>query len=279
MITDERLSAESIVNLKKRITELEAENSRLKKLLHENGITDVLPAKTEKLASEQSAVELARRFFSYFWGRTDVYSRRVQNKNTGKAGYFPQCDNFWRFGLCPKAQRIKKACKDCEHRAWTRLQAHQIVEHLRGNKADSSDVIGIYPLFPDNTCRFIVFDFDNHESDVNLLDFDNTLAWQEEVAALREICRQNAIPVLIERSRSGKGAHVWIFFDAPVEAVLARRFAFALLAKGAESVNLKSFRYYDRLLPAQDSLPDGGLGNLLLPQFNRECLLHTFIAK
>ena len=96
-----------------------------------------------------------------------------------------------------------------------------------------------------------------------MLSADEVQTWQEEVTALCEICRQNDIPVLTERSRSGKGAHVWIFFETPIEAVLARNFAFALLAKGAESVNLKNFRYYDRLLPAQDSLPEGGLGNLI----------------
>ena len=102
-------------SLKNRVAELEAENNRLKRLLKESGIEDSPKAKVEIDAVETITPELARKFFSYFWGRTDVYSRRVQNKNTGKTGYFPQCDNFWRFGICPKARRIKKACKDCGH--------------------------------------------------------------------------------------------------------------------------------------------------------------------
>lgn len=81
--------------------------------------------------------------------------------------------------------------------------------------------------------------------------------------AVRTICTLNGIDPLVERSRSGRGAHIWIFFDGPVPASLARRFGAALLAKGAEQVNLKSFQYYDRMLPAQDSLPEGGIGNLI----------------
>ena len=80
---------------------------------------------------------------------------------------------------------------------------------------------------------------------------------------MRAICGLNGIDPLVERSRSGRGAHLWIFFDKPIPASLARRFGFALLEKGAEQVNLKSFKYYDRMLPAQDTLPEGGLGNLI----------------
>ena len=84
-----------------------------------------------------------------------------------------------------------------------------------------------------------------------------------EVNALREICALFDIPVLVERSRSGKGAHVWIFFEKPIDAAIARQFGFTLLEKGSEYVNLTSFRYYDRMLPAQEELKDGGIGNLI----------------
>ena len=128
--------------------------------------------------------------------------------------------------------------------------------HLTGEKSDGSDVIGIYPLLPDDTCRFLVFDFDDHEASPGTV-------WQEDVDALRQICSQNSVPCYVERSRSGSGAHVWLFFDAPISAELARKFGSALLTKGAESVNLKDFKTYDRMLPAQEHLPDGGLGNLI----------------
>lgn len=117
---------------------------------------------------------------------------------------------------------------------------------------------------PDDTCRFIVFDFDNHEKDAEKNDFANTDdLWKEEVDSLRRICDINGIDALVERSRSGRGAHLWIFFQKPIEAELARKFGNALLNKGAESVNLKSFRFYDRMLPMQNHLPVGGLGNLI----------------
>ncbi len=138
------------------------------------------------------------------------------------------------------------------------------MEHLRGASEDAADVIGIYPLLEDDTYRFIVFDFDNHEKDGAKRDFANTDDnWKEEVDALREICVINGIDPLVERSRSGRGAHLWIFFQKKTEASLARKFGNALLRNGAESVNLKSFRFYDRMLPMQDHLPQGGIGNLI----------------
>ena len=103
----------------------------------------------------------------------------------------------------------------------------------------------------------------NHDKDAGN-DFANIdESWKEEVDAMREICQLNGIDPLIERSRSGKGAHIWIFFDKPISAILARNFGNALLDKGAEQVNLKSFKYYDRMIPAQDSMSKGGLGNLI----------------
>lgn len=138
------------------------------------------------------------------------------------------------------------------------------MEHLKGIAEDATDVIGVYPLLEDDTCRFIVFDFDNHEKDAEKIDFANTDdSWKEEVDALREICLSNGIDPLVERSRSGRGAHLWIFFQKKIEVSLARKFGNALLRKGTESVNLKSFRFYDRMLPMQDHLPQGGIGNLI----------------
>ena len=92
-----------------------------------------------------------------------------------------------------------------------------IQQHLAGKKDDCTDVLGVYPLFPDNTCRFLVFDFDNHEKDAYKNDDANTDdLWKSEVDALRKICEINHIDALVERSRSGRGAHLWIFFKVPV---------------------------------------------------------------
>ena len=91
---DERIAALTV-----QIEKLQAENTFLKCLLDEVGISYVLPA--SKPTAEISK-QLARRFYSYFWGRTDAYSKRSVNKTTGKAGYYPQCENLWKDRICPK---------------------------------------------------------------------------------------------------------------------------------------------------------------------------------
>ena len=201
--------------------------------------------------------EMAKRFFSMFWGREDVYAKRGRN-----GGYFPQCDNRWNDNLCPKQQGEKVFCDECKNNQWTRLDVKKIIAHLLGYKEDGSDVIGVYPLLPDGTCRFLVFDFDNHEKGAESTDFANTdNEWHKEVDALRKMCEINGIKPLVERSRSGKGAHVWIFFKKAIAASQARNFGFLLLEKGSASINLKSFHYYDRMYPSQDAA--SSIGNLI----------------
>ena len=178
-----------------RIKQLESENRLLKSLLDHAGIaypsgdTAIVGSVAENVPSVPITVSLARRFYSYFWGRTDVFAKRAVNRKTGKSGYYPQCDHFWQHDICPKASGQKQKCGECSNRAWTRLEARQIVSHLQGEKADASDVIGVYPLFPDGTCRFLVFDFDDHnpESESAKLITDS-MDLREEVDALREIC-------------------------------------------------------------------------------------------
>lgn len=263
-----------IQDLKKRIEYLEKENKYLKSLLDNaqisydmclNIINENLfePDQGARIIHRDITSDDANMFFSMFWGRTDVYSKRTIKKSTGEVNYYTQCYNFWQNG-CPRISGSKIKCQDCDKRAYKKLEKQQIMAHLKGIAEDATDVIGVYPLLEDDTCRFIVFDFDNHEKDAEKIDFANTDdSWKEEVDALREICLSNGIDPLVERSRSGRGAHLWIFFQKKIEASLARKFGNALLKKGAESVNLKSFRFYDRMLPMQDHLPQGGIGNLI----------------
>ena len=262
-------------NLHKLIDFLQRENQQLKELLEQAGIdySSCVEGNAGVLAVSDQGKRIlpfaitenaARHFFARFWGREDVYAKRSVNKKSGKAGYFPQCDNFWRYGVCPKANKVKMQCGKCENQSYSKLGITQIMEHLKGEREDASDVIGVYPLLPDDTCRFIVFDFDNHAKGAEEKDFANTDdAWKEEVDAVRTICQEQGIDALVERSRSGRGAHLWIFFTEKIPAKFARKFGFALLDKGAETVNMKSFRCYDRMLPAQDYVPDGGIGNLI----------------
>lgn len=207
----------------------------------------------------------ASEFYSFFKGRADVYSKRSgrPNPKTGKCGYYTQCLNFWKSDICPKKIKKQIKCSECSNQNYTPLRGKVLYEHLRGEKEDCSDVVGLYPMFPDETCKFLVFDFDNHDESLGD-DFANTdNEWIEEVNAMRTICRENGVDILVERSRSGKGAHIWMFFEEAIPAILARRFGTALLTKGADSVNQKSFKSYDRMLPAQDHMPEGGLGNLI----------------
>lgn len=264
---------DKLQELKERVEFLEKENEYLKSLLDKEGITyastDHKPVDLYELDQGARIIhrnitsEDANKFFSMFWGRTDVYSKRTIKKSTREVNYYTQCYNFWRNG-CPRMSGSKIKCQDCEKQAYKKLERKQIIAHLKGEAEDATDVIGVYPLLENETCRFIVFDFDNHEKDAEKSDFANTdNVWKEEVDTLREICVLNGIDPLVERSRSGKGAHLWIFFHKPIEAALARKFGNALLRKGAESVNLKSFSYYDRMLPMQDHLRNGGIGNLI----------------
>ena len=228
-----------------------------------------------RIISETITKDHAKFFYSMFKGRTDVYSKRAAKPNakTGKTGYYTQCWNFWKDGLCPKKRGVQIKCADCAKQRYKQLTGDDLMNHLIGAKEDCSDVIGIYPMLSNETCNFLVFDFDNHESDNQLDDDANTgNDWVEEVNSMRMICSQNDVDVLVERSRSGKGAHIWIFFEEPVPSATARKFGDALLTKGAESVNQKTFQSYDRMLPAQDHMPAGGLGNLIaLPLQGRHC--------
>lgn len=219
-----------------------------------------------RIIKEEITKSHFRFFYSMFKGRMDVYSKRGgrPSPKTGKTGYYTQCWNFWKDGICPKKNGKKIKCNECNNQKYKQLRGKVIMQHLIGEKEDCSDVIGLYPILEDGTCNFLVFDFDNHDEKSEVDDFANTDdEWIGEVNAMRSICQLNDVNILVERSRSGKGAHIWLFFEEPIPAAIARKFGAALLTKGAESVNQKSFKSYDRMLPAQDYLLEGRLGNLI----------------
>lgn len=189
-----------------------------------------------------------------------MYDLRHTNPKTGKNGYYTQCFNRWDRN-CHMQKKDGVRCKDCELRAYKPVNLSLIKAHMNGTDPNGNDVVAIYPMLENNLCRLLVFDFDNHAKGAEQDDYANIDdSWKEEINALRRICKNLNVDAVVERSRSGRGAHLWIFFKEMIPARLARRFGFALLEKGAESVNLKSFKYYDRMIPTQDALPEGGLG-------------------
>jgi hypothetical protein len=133
-----------------------------------------------------SPEEKVRLFRNLFHGRDDVYAVRWEGKD-GRSGYSPSCVHEWDRFFCAKP-RIK--CSACSHRDYRPLTDEVITEHLSGKKT-----IGVYAMLPDETCRFLVADFDGS-------------SWMEDAAAFMESCQLVGVPASLERSRSGNGAHV-----------------------------------------------------------------------
>ena len=199
--------------------------------------------------NQQSPAELKVRLFrSLFRGREDVYPRRFESRKTGKSGYAPACANEWVRGICEKP-RIK--CAECPHRRFLPVTDDVIRWHLSGEDAQREPfVAGVYPLLLDETCFFLAVDFDKAN-------------WQDDAAAFLAMCQRLELPAALERSRSGRGGHVWLFFEQAIPAALARRLGSHVLTEtmeGRPDVGLDS---YDRLFPNQDTLPQGGFGNLI----------------
>jgi superfamily II DNA or RNA helicase len=190
-------------------------------------------------------------FRSLFRGREDVYPRRFESKRTGKSGYQPVCRNEW---IRPFCQKPKIKCGDCENRDFIPLSDGVIRNHLIG--IDPTDpyrrefVTGVYPMLVDETCWFLAVDFDKE-------------AWKENSKAYLETCRRFNVPAALERSRSGNGGHIWIFFSEPPPAKLARQLGAFMLTQAMETRPEMGFNSYDRFFPSQDTLPRGGFGNLI----------------
>lgn len=231
------------------LEKLRAENARLIALLEANYIDwrpVAEPIKMPVSLTEQSAQQLGTDaklalFRRLFRGRNDVYPIRWESKG-GKSGYSPACANEWRVGICEKP-RIK--CGDCTHRQLIPLTDQVLYRHLAGEI-----VIGVYPLLPDDTCYFLAVDFDEAE-------------WQEDAKAFVQSCHELSVPVALEISRSGKGAHAWIFFERNVPAYDARRLGTAIISHTCARTHQLKLSSYDRLFPNQDRMPKGGFGNLI----------------
>ena len=243
------------------LEQLRMENARLKEILQANGIAyDVVStyAYDEKVYSDISFPEVhlgkeerIELFRSLFRGREDVFARRWYSKATNKGGYQPVCINEWRRGICDK-KAIK--CAECPNRNFLSLGYDDVCRHLIGNDENGCDVVGIYAIMSDNNCAFLCTDFD---------DKSCKHRYKDDVLAFVGVCRNWNIPYSIERSRSGNGAHVWMFFDDVIPAYKARRLGNAILTEAMSRDGRMAFDSYDRFFPNQDRMPEGGFGNLV----------------
>ena len=202
----------------------------------------IVPAWPARSTSEQKVTL----FMELFRGRTDVYPKRWVNTKKGTKGYSPACANEWVRGVCDKP-RVK--CGDCPNQAFLPVTRKTIYDHLRGRH-----VMGVYPMLEDETCWFLAADFDGGD-------------WRDDVAAFVETCRCRDIPAAVERSRSGNGAHVWLFFQSPLPANTARKMGCFLITETMAGRHELPLSSYDRLFPNQDTIPRGGFGNLIALPF------------
>ena len=269
-----------IISAQKELAALDARRSALlemiKQLKEEKNLLDLDKVFTSSsqghslVSSQSSEAEKISLFRSLFKGREDVYPRRFESRRTGKTGYQPACANEWIKGICEKP-KIK--CGDCENRKFLPLTDEVIRNHLLGmdpeRRSKDNFTIGVYPLLVDETCWFIAVDFDKS-------------SWTDDSKAFLETCKSHDVPSYLERSRSGNGGHVWIFFSEPLEAALARKMASFLLTETMERRPEMGLDSYDRLFPNQDTMPKGGFGSLIalpLQKRPRESENSIFLTK
>ncbi len=233
--------------LRKQITELQQEKASILHIQETPSQPTGLPSVTNQ-SSQEAKIAIFRGLFR---GREDVYPKRFESLKTGKTGYQPVCRNEWVAGICEKP---KIRCFNCMHREFLPITDNVIRNHLSGvdpqDRSGRDFTIGVYTMLPDETCWFLAADFDKN-------------SWQEDAQAFLETCKLFDIPVVLERSRSGNGGHLWIFFSKPVPAALARKMGAFILTQTMEHRPEIGLDSYDRFFPSQDTLPTGGFGNLI----------------
>lgn len=246
MVRDRDNIPGTIKTIECRLKEIEAEREQLINVLKELRLTLSVPEvsveQPPKIAAtinaQSSLNENIALFRSLFRGRENVYPKLWTSKNTGNKGYSPVCKNEWISGVCGKPAL---RCGGCNNRMFSPLTNDVIRKHPEGNIT-----IGIYSMLEDESCYFLAIDLDKQ-------------TWQEDVKAFIETCRHKNIPASLERSRSGNGGHVWIFFSEPVSAMLARQMGSFLITETMAYRHELDMKSYDRLFPNQDTMPKGGM--------------------
>jgi len=269
-----------IAVLEARIDALEAENARLRDILRKPAVNARPPApgsnfsipndisgnikkanasppavyaghaspKTAPICIGSQMDEKIALYMSLFRGRPNVYAKRCFFKNENKMSYMPTCGNYRKSGC----GRPKIKCGACKN--GVPLTPYVVRRHIENIRDDGEGIIGVYPLLEDDTCYFLAVDFDG-------------VGWINDIAAYRDVCKKHGVPASVERSRSGNGGHVWIFFSEPVPAFQARKMGSMLLTEATAVRHEIAFKAYDRMFPNQDLLPKGGLGNLIALPF------------
>ena len=234
---------------------LRKENASLRTLLGDNdgrrgappNVSPNVPGPADKTSGRSNLITNSSHpnlkvslFRSLFRGREDVYAIRWEGKG-GKTGYSPAGTREWEQSTLTKSGKKKPF----RLKQPFPLSDDVVRDHLLGQQT-----IGVYPLLQDDTCWFVAVDFDKK-------------SWQADACAFSKTCRETGVPASLERSRSGNGGHVWIFFAQPVQAALARKLASAILTRTMEQRYALGLDSYDRLFPSQDTMPKGGFGNLI----------------
>jgi superfamily II DNA or RNA helicase len=243
------LLEEKIIKIDEQITFLTNLRQKCQQELDSFNAPVNIPLVSHSPTEELPPEEKITLFMSYFRGRDDVYACLWVNNRTGKRGYSPACKREWVRAFCRKPA-VK--CSECPNREFFPLDERAIGQHLSGKL-----VIGIYPMLENEHCCFLAVDFDKDE-------------WFEDLKALKNTCEEERIPSAMERSRSGSGGHLWIFFSEAIPAVLARQLGSYLLTKTMGKRYQMDMKSYDRLFPNQDTMPKGGFGNLIALPLQRE---------
>jgi superfamily II DNA or RNA helicase len=223
---------------------LREENRRLREDVGLPPIDTPVPAPTGRaqsgvaalpVTSKSSPEEKVKLFRSVFRGRDDVYALRWDGRD-GKSGYSPACRRVWGKVFLKRSDEPKE---------YFPLTDQVIHDHLTGKLT-----AGVYPLLNNEMCWFLAADFDK-------------TTWQDDVRAYLHACAEWKVPAALERSRSGRGGHIWVFFEAPVPASFARKLGAAILTRTMERRHQLGLDSYDRFFPSQDTMPKGGFGNLI----------------
>ena len=235
--------------IKKRLKDIEKEKAKLIKELscfhHQIQKDKKLSSEFDTFSSTSTSPvdkEKVSLFLEMFACRQDVFAKFWKNKKSGKKGWSPVCSNEWAPGICEKP---KVKCAECSNQSFEPLNEAVVYRHLKGEIH-----IGAYTIRKDNSCKFLAVDFDNDK-------------WHEDIILFKNEGAKLGIDVALERSKSGKGGHAWIFFSEPISAILARKIGAIIMTQATRQTPQLNLSSYDRFFPNQDFIPKGGFGNLI----------------